>query len=115
MTSKYQSFLATTTAPRTRGSIGLGRLLATTGTALPFFLLDREPPPACAALSDGITTVLPLALPLTFNVFHGAFHAAPLLCASKLLAIHGHHNAISLIRLNDLRCCSGYEDRCPLI
>jgi hypothetical protein len=40
-------------------------------------LLDREPPPAFAALSDGITTVLPLALPLTPYVFHGAFHGRP--------------------------------------
>jgi hypothetical protein len=27
-------------------------------------------------LSDGITTVLPLVLPLTPYVLHGAFHAA---------------------------------------
>src|SRR5215469_16806646 len=40
-------------------------------------LLDREPPPAFAALPDGITTVLPLALPLTPYVFHGAFHGRP--------------------------------------
>ena len=40
-------------------------------------LLDPKPLAAFLALSDGITTVLPLALPLTPYVFHGAFHGRP--------------------------------------
>ena len=36
-------------------------------------LLDPKPPAAFLALSDGIT-VVPLALPLTSYVLHGAFH-----------------------------------------
>ena len=38
-------------------------------------LLDPKPPAAFLALSDGIT-VVPLALPLTSYVLHGALHPA---------------------------------------